>query len=113
MSGGMVYISLQQLFILYVCLCARVCDIFYFFSVTQVSTGATVNDDYVLLTNTISLSGTHEVSVRIVDNNKLENNETFTLQLSNLGDSRILVTGITKITVLIMDDDRKYYIKLQ
>ena len=71
---------------------------------------ATTVSDYVLLSSTVELTPgvtRHEVRFRLTDDNNLENNETFTLNLNNGGDTRVRVLGIGETTILIMDDDGK------
>ena len=45
------------------------------------------------------------INVVIIDDKNLEKNETFTVRLSNLGDSRINIGSIGITTVSIFDDD--------
>ena len=78
-------------------------------SVTATDGSATTPADYVLLDSTKFLtSGTlrQTIRVQLTDDLNLENNETFTLNLNNGGDTRVrVVNGETKI--LILDDDGK------
>ena len=78
-------------------------------SVTATDGSATTPADYVLLDSTKDLTpGTlrQTIRVQLTDDLNLENNETFTLNLNNGGDTRVrVVNGET--TILILDDDGK------
>jgi hypothetical protein len=81
-----------------------------FFRVTATDASATTPADYVLLASTVELTpgvSRHEIRVRLTDDQNLENNETFTLNLNNRGDTRVRVLGIGQTTILIVDDDGK------
>ena len=85
--------------------------VWFLFSVTATQGSATTPADYVLLDSTVQLTpgaSRHEVRVRLTDDENLENNETFTLTLSNNGDSRVSVQGIGVTNILVLDDDGNY-----
>ncbi|XP_028399458.1 uncharacterized protein LOC114522881 [Dendronephthya gigantea] len=78
------------------------------FGVTATSGSATTPADYILLQSTVELTpgvAKHEISVRLTNDLNLENNETFTLNLNNKGDTRVRLLGLGQTTILIMDDD--------
>ena len=90
-------------------LCRALSNLFSFAltRVSQQAESATLVLDYNLLTTAVSLSGDPKVRFEIVENSRLENNETFTMTLSNQGDSRVNVGSIGSTTILIMDNDGK------
>ena len=80
----------------------------FFFSVTATDGTAQTPGDYILLTSSVHLTPgatRHEISVRIMDDVSVENNETFSLNLNNGRNTRIRVSGNEEMTILIVDDD--------
>ena len=80
----------------------------FFYRITVHDGTAKIGSDYRAITGIILLSPAQTnrvINVGIIDDKNLEKNETFTVRLSNLGDSRINIGSIGITTVSIFDDD--------
>lgn len=84
----------------------------HFFNRINIQDGiAKIGSDYEAIAGFVLLSGetNRVINVGIIDDKNLEKNETFTVHLSNLGDSRIIIGTIGITTVSILDDDGMWW----